>query len=63
MDIVQLLVKIPQCNVNVSDNVSVSKVAIRCDRASGDNKGGTYMISVYQHMQPCYTQRFLLPMK
>ena len=30
---------------------------MRCDRASGDNKGGT-MISVPQHMQPCHTQRF-----
>ena len=33
------------------------QVAVRCDRASGDNKGGT-MISVPQHMQPYHTQSF-----
>ena len=30
---------------------------MRCDKASGDNKGGT-MISVPQHMQTCRTQMF-----
>ena len=37
--------------------VQMNQVAIRCDRATGDNKGGT-MISVPQHMQPCHTQIF-----
>ena len=37
--------------------VQNNQVAMRCDRASGDNKGGT-MISVPQYMQPCHTQRF-----
>lgn len=34
-----------------------NQVAIRCDRANNDNKGGT-MISVRQHIQPCNTQIF-----
>ena len=37
--------------------VQNNQVAVRCDRASSDNKGGT-MISVPRHMQPCHTQRF-----
>ena len=37
--------------------VQNNQVAMRCDRASGDNKGGT-MISVPQYMQPCHSQRF-----
>ena len=33
------------------------QIAIRCDRASGDNKGGV-MISIPEHMQPTSTHRY-----
>ena len=37
--------------------VQDNQIAIRCDRASGDNKGGV-MISVPEHMQPTHTRRY-----
>ena len=40
-----------------SPAVQDNQIAIRCDRASGDNKGGV-MISVPQDMQPSCTRRF-----
>ena len=35
------------------------QISIRCDRASGDNKGGV-MISIPEHMQPTSTHRYAL---
>ena len=37
--------------------VQDNQIAIRCDRASGDNKGGV-MISVPEDMQPTHTHRY-----
>ena len=39
--------------------VQNNQVAVRCDRASNDNKGGT-MISFPQHMRPCNTDLLLM---
>ena len=37
--------------------VQDDQIVIRCDRASGDNKGGV-MISIPEHMQPTNTHRY-----
>ena len=37
--------------------VQDNQIAIRCDRASGDNKGGV-MISIPEDMQPTHTRRY-----
>ena len=41
----------------LNNKLQENQVSIRCDRISGDNKGGT-MISVQQHMQRCNTRLF-----
>ena len=47
----------PSADSQPAPVVQSNQIAIRCDRASGDNKGGV-MISIPEHMQPTNTHRY-----